>query len=89
MKWKVDAGSQIAGSLAVTPVGVVAATESGDVMMLNFEGAKQWTRNISGTVYGNMAVGQNQIIVAITGGDNLLTAFDFQGNQIWNFVPPK
>lgn len=89
MKWKVDAGSPIAGSLAITPSGVVAAAESGDVIMLGFDGTKQWTRNISGTVYGNMAVGSNQIIVPITGGDNLLTAFDFQGNQIWNFVPPK
>jgi len=88
-KWKVEAGSPVAGSLAVTPSGIVAATESGDVIFLDFAGTKLYTRNINGTIYGNMAVGPDQVIVAITGGDNLLTAFDFQGNQIWTFVPPK
>jgi outer membrane protein assembly factor BamB len=68
---------------------VVAATETGDVVLVSFDGVKQWTRSIEGKLYGQPAIGEDRIVVSVMGGENLLVAFDFRGNQVWTFAPPK
>ncbi|MCJ7626051.1 MAG: PQQ-like beta-propeller repeat protein [Anaerolineaceae bacterium] len=87
LEWKVDAGGAVAGSGGITPEGLVFATEEGDVMLVSFDGVKQWTRNVEGKIYGAPAVGTDLVVVALTGGENLLVAFDFNGNQEWIFTP--
>jgi len=89
VSWRIDAGGSVAGSAGVTSEGLVFLTETGDVLMVNFEGVKQWTRSIDGQLYGTPAIGEDRIVVPVVGGEELLVTFDFNGNQVWTFVPPK
>ena len=73
----------------MTSEGLVFLTETGDVLLVNFEGVKQWTRSIDGQLYGTPTVGEDRIVVPVVGGEELLVTYDFRGNQVWTFVPPK
>ena len=88
-KWTIDAEGAVIGSGAVIPNGVVFANEDGKVFLLNAEGVKEWTQTITGKLYGKLVVSDELIIVPVTGGDNLLVAFDFNGAQKWAFTLPK
>ena len=87
--WTMNAGGPVAGSAVLTSDGLVFLTETGDVMLVNFEGAKQWTRSIEGKLYGNALIGNDRIIVPVVGKESLLVAYDLRGNEIWSFFPPK
>jgi outer membrane protein assembly factor BamB len=89
LAWRVDAGGSVAGSAGMTSEGLVFLTETGDVLLVNFEGVKQWTRSIDGQLYGTPTVGEDRIVVPVVGGEELLVTYDFRGNQVWTFVPPK
>ncbi len=87
--WSVSAGGAVVGSGGLTPDGVVFVTEEGDVLLVSFDGVKQWTRSIDGKLYGVPAIGDDCIVVSVVGGEQLLVAYDFRGNEIWTFAPPK
>lgn len=87
LEWKVDAGGAVAGSGGITPEGLVFATEEGDVLLVSFDGVKQWTRSVDGKIYGAPVVDSNLVFVAVTGGENLVVAFDLNGNEEWSFTP--
>jgi outer membrane protein assembly factor BamB len=87
--WKMEAGGPVVGSIGLTPDGFVVITETGDVLLVSFEGTKQWTRSIEGKLYGVPAIGDDRIVVPVVEGEQLLVAYDFRGNQVWTFVPPK
>ena len=55
--------------------------------MVSIDGIKQWTRSVEGKLYGDPVVGTDLIVVAITGGEQLLVAYDFKGNEEWTFTP--
>ena len=77
------------GSAGITEEGLFFATEEGDVLMTSFDGVKQWTRSVEGSLYSTPAIGDDRVIVSVVGGENLLVAFDFRGNEVWTFNPPK
>jgi len=88
--WKVEkAGSAIIASGAVLTDGLVFVTEDGNIIKLSFSGEKVWTRTINGKLYSTPGVAADRIIVAVTKGDNLVQAFDANGNEQWSFVAPK
>jgi outer membrane protein assembly factor BamB len=87
--WKVDAGGPVFGSAVVTPDGLVFNTENGKVVMVSTTGGVVWTQTIVGKLYTTPVFGNDQIVVAVTGGDNLLVALTLQGTQKWTYAPPK
>jgi len=87
--WKVEAGGPVVGCGNLTPDGVVFVTETGDVVLVGFDGIKKWTRSIEGKLYGRPAIGDDRIVVSVLNGENLLVAYDFSGNEVWTFVPAK
>ncbi len=87
--WKIKPGGLIASSPALFDNGVVFTTEIGEVIAVDFTGTILWNRQITGELNSSPVVANGMILVAAFQGDNLLTAFDFEGAQKWPFNPPK
>ncbi len=87
--WSVDMGAPVVSGGAVVDNGLVFATEKGDVVKLDAQGGKVWTRLVQGKIYSDLVVTDKQILVGVMGGQNTLVSFDFNGNQIWAFQPAK
>jgi outer membrane protein assembly factor BamB len=88
--WRAVGGSVIAASPALIDNGVVFTSEDGVVTVYDFSGKVLWTRTITGQLNASPVVSGGVILVTSYQGDNLLTAFDFAGNQKWPpFNPPK
>jgi outer membrane protein assembly factor BamB len=87
--WKLDLSNPITGTGAVYADGLVFATENGSVVGISAKGEKLFTKTLTGTINGSPVVAGDKIIVATTGVDNLLVAFDFKGNDKWTLPPPK
>lgn len=87
--WKIKPGGLIASNPAAFESGVVFTTEIGEVIAIDPAGAILWNRQITGQLNASPVVSSGLILVASFQGDNLLTAFDFEGAQKWTFNPPK
>lgn len=87
--WSVDTGAPVIAAAGQTPENLVVVNEKGDVIFLTLDGSIVWTRTVNGKLYSSPAVGEKHIVVAALEGENLLVAFDFQGNQTWQFQFPK
>jgi outer membrane protein assembly factor BamB len=88
--WMANASGAIAAGPALIDNGVVFTSEAGVVTVYDFSGKVLWTRTITGQLNASPVVSGGVILVASYQGDNLLTAFDFTGNQKWPpFNPPK
>lgn len=95
-KWgPVDGGAPITGAPAITPDGLIFATENGSVFEMSFTGTKGWSQTInSGKLYSAPVVtAGNLVVVGVMPNDAtkdpLLVAFDFTGKQAWTFTMPK
>jgi outer membrane protein assembly factor BamB len=90
-KWEVDAPGPVLCSPAVTPNGLVFASETGAVFMLDFNGKLVWNKTINGKLYSAPVIAGQQVIVGITSGDKdvLLATYDFTGKDGWTFTAPK
>jgi outer membrane protein assembly factor BamB len=89
LKWKVDMGSAVIASAAISSKGIVAVSEGGSVVLVSSDGQKVWTRSINGKLYTTPAVNADKIVIGVTSGEQVLVAFDLQGNQLWTFAFPK
>ncbi len=88
--WKIDLSSgAITGSGAVVGGSLVFSSEDGNLVAVGLDGRRLWTQMIQGKLYTGPEVADDKIIVAITQGDQLLKAFDSNGNELWSFAPPK
>ncbi|MEA4910376.1 MAG: PQQ-like beta-propeller repeat protein [Chloroflexi bacterium] len=87
--WRVETGDTVVGSPGILPDGLVFVSEKGNVLEIGFDGQRLWTQTISGKLYTSPQVFEDRIVVPVTQGEQLLVAFDFKGNVIWNFAPPK
>jgi outer membrane protein assembly factor BamB len=87
--WRINSGHVIAASPALIDSGIVFTSEDSVVMVYDFTGEVIWTRTITGQLNANPVVAGDVILVTSYQGDNLLTAFSFDGDQKWPFNPPK
>lgn len=88
--WQLYAGGAMPAGLAlVEDKGFVAVLEDGTVTFYDLNQKSVWSRVISGNVYSTPVVTENLILVAAIKGDNLIYAFDFQGQPVWTFKPAK
>jgi outer membrane protein assembly factor BamB len=87
--WSADMGSPVISGGAALSNGLVFATEGGDVISITPDGSKQWTRTVEGQIYSNLVVNNDQVLIALTKGSQLLICFDANGNQVWTFTPGK
>lgn len=89
--WKYDAPAPVVGSGAVVEGGIAFPTQNGEVVAVNAQGQKLWSRQINGKLYSNLVLSGDKILVPVTQGDgNLaLVALDVNGKELWSFVRPK
>jgi len=87
--WQQDAGSPIIGGAALLTDGVAFPTEGGSLIAYGFKGEKLWNQSVSGKLYTTPVVSGDTLVVALTEGDNLASAFKFTGQQAWTFTAPK
>jgi outer membrane protein assembly factor BamB len=88
-RWTANAGGPVIGSVAITTAGLLVGTETGNVVMLDANGAQVWNRTIKGKLYATPAVSSDRIVFGVNEGDALLVAMDLKGNTSWSFSPPK
>jgi outer membrane protein assembly factor BamB len=87
--WKTDAGSPITGAPAVFSKGLAFGTDKGEVVTVSLEGAKGWTKVLTGKLHsGVFAVGEKLYVPSFQ-GEKLLYVLDTNGNDVWSFVAPK
>lgn len=82
-------GSAILGSGIVLPDGVAFGKEDGDLVLVPFEGEKQWSMPVGGALYSNIASNGDLFVVVSNKGDNQLIAFRTDGKQSWAYKPGK
>lgn len=88
--WQFNAGgSQLAGLALIEGKGFVVALEDGTVSFYNMDRQAIWSRSVSGNVYNTPVITETMILVGAIKGDNLVYAFDFQGQPVWTFKPAK
>jgi len=88
--WQFNAGgSQLAGLALIEGKGFVVALEDGTISLYSMDRQAIWSRSVSGSIYNTPVVTETMILVGAIKGDNLVYAFDFQGQPMWTFKPEK
>lgn len=88
--WQFNAGgSQLAGLALIEGKGFIVALEDGTVTLYGMDRQAVWSRSVSGSVYNTPVITETLILVGAIKGDNLVYAFDFQGQPVWTFKPEK
>jgi outer membrane protein assembly factor BamB len=87
--WRITPAGAIAASPALFEGGVVFTSQQGDVIAVDINGEVVWLRTITGELNAAPVVAGDLILVTAFQGDNLMTAFSFDGDQKWPFNPPK
>lgn len=87
--WKFTVDGAVVGSGAVTSKGLVFVTENGVIQALGFDGQGLWSQKVNGKLYTTPVVVNDTLVVAATGGDALMTAYNVDGGQKWIFTVPK
>jgi len=87
--WDYQMGEMVSGTPAIMPDGVVLAGENGKLIALDFEGNILWTRSTTGKLYTGPVVVDGFLILGISQGEDVIKTYDFNGNEIWKFIPEK
>ncbi len=87
---EIDAGSAILGSGAVVPDGILFGTESGKIILFDSEGKSRPLLTLeSGSIYSNIIVSGERMVVLAYKGSKPLIALDLDGNEAWFYSTKK
>jgi outer membrane protein assembly factor BamB len=89
VKWQQQADGAITQSPLLSDEKIYFTTAAGSVYALDLNGTTLWTKNLGEKVklFTTPVRAGDLILVAQTGADGLLVAFDAQGTQKWIFTP--
>jgi outer membrane protein assembly factor BamB len=87
--WKQTVTGAIVGTPLVIGDNIVVGTEAGNVYFIDRAGKNLRPISISGKVYSSPVAAGSLILVAPTGGNAILVAFDQTGAVKWSFIPAK
>ncbi|MBE3068004.1 MAG: PQQ-binding-like beta-propeller repeat protein [Chloroflexi bacterium] len=87
--WTQQLNGTIVGSPLVSGSTIVVGTESGNVYFMDNTGQNARPVSVSGKIYATPVAAGTLVLVAPTGGDNLLVALDQSGATKWSFTPAK
>lgn len=88
--WRLNAGGSMPAGLAwVEGKGFVVALEDGTITLYGMDRQAVWSRIVNGNVYNTPVVTETMVLVGAIKGDNLVYAFDLQGQPVWTFKPEK
>ncbi|HWQ04933.1 MAG TPA: PQQ-binding-like beta-propeller repeat protein [Longilinea sp.] len=89
-KWKQALGDEpLFGTPAMLENGMVFSSETGNIILVDYNGTKQWNRTIEGKLYSGVVLAGDTMLVGVTKGKITLVAFDLSGNQKWSYPPQK
>jgi outer membrane protein assembly factor BamB len=85
-----DLGSSVIGSGAITPDGFIFGTESGKIVLVDAEGKTRPLLTLeAGSIYSNIIVSGDRMVVLAFKGNSPLYALDLNGNEAWNYSTKK
>lgn len=87
--WQINLESAITEPALVTPDAIYVSTENGTLFSVNSDKTIRWTREVSGKLNAAPVLAGESILVAVTDGDELIVAYDANGNQQWTFAPKE
>ena len=87
--WKINLESAITEPALVTSDALYASTENGILYSINPDNSIRWTREVNGKLNAAPVMAGESILVAVTDGDDLIIAYDANGNQQWTFAPEE
>mgnify|MGYP001235121574 CR=1 FL=1 len=76
----------VLGGGTILETGIAFGNEKGEVILVGFNGEKQWTRTVNGKLYSNLHSNGSRLIVSAYGGEKPLVALDVNGNENWYFA---
>lgn len=82
----VQSDAAIIGSGTILEKGIAFGNEKGEVILVGFNGEKQWTRTVDGKLYSNLHSNGTRLIVCANEGEKPLVALDVNGNENWYFA---
>lgn len=84
--WTTPLGDEaLYGTPALLENGVMYSSETGNIILVDFNGVKQWNRTVKGKLYSGVILAGDKLLVGVTGGDANLVAFDLNGNLMWSY----
>lgn len=87
---QVDTGSAIIGSGGVVPDGIIFGTESGKIVLFDQDGKSRPLLTLeNGSVYSNIIVNGDRMVVVAYKGNKPLIALDLNGNEAWYYSTKK
>lgn len=85
-----DAGSPVVGSGALLPDGIAFGTEIGKIVLYDLDGKSRPLMTLeSGSIYSNLVVNGERLVVLAYKSDKPLIALDLNGNEAWFFSTKK
>ena len=87
--WQQKPDGPTTESPLVTDDSLYVTTESGSLHAFDLDGNIRWSKTLTGKLDSSPIKAGDLILVAATGSEALLYAFDTSGNQVWTFVPQE
>ncbi|MCD6576760.1 MAG: PQQ-binding-like beta-propeller repeat protein [Anaerolineaceae bacterium] len=84
-----SAGEGVVGSGSITNGGAIFATDEGKIFTITTNKEPKTIATLEKTIYSQLSVVGEKIIIASDNKDFLLTAFDMNGFEIWAFLPTE
>jgi outer membrane protein assembly factor BamB len=85
-----DTGSAILGAGAIVPDGIIFGTENGKIILFDLEGKNRPLMTLeNGSIYSNIIVNGERMVVVAYKGNKPLVALDLNGNEAWFYSTKK
>jgi eukaryotic-like serine/threonine-protein kinase len=85
--WQIQPDGQVVGQPAVAGDRIFFGTESGTLYVVDLRGNIIRSVDAGGSIYSAPVTTDDLVIVAPYQNDQLLVAYDFDGNLVWSFTP--
>ncbi|MBN1535310.1 MAG: PQQ-like beta-propeller repeat protein [Anaerolineales bacterium] len=87
--WQYPTDGPVVGTPLVTEDTIYFGTEIGTLYSLDFQGNLNWKKTIDAKIYQSPVRSGDLLLLAPVAKENILIAFDLNGNQKWVFTPAK
>ncbi len=87
LAWQIQPGGRIVSASLVTGDKIYFGTDEGSLIVADKNGTIQRNQTVEGELYTSPAANEDLILVAPTGNENLLIAYDENGVKRWDFAP--
>lgn len=85
--WQVQPGGRIVSAPLIAEDRIYFGTDEGSLVVSSKDGTIQRNQTLEGKLYTSPAANGDLILVAPTGNENLLIAYDENGVMRWDFAP--